>query len=106
MGAYVEDGTVGQKRKRVTRKQTADEKKRKEIETNGDAYTSYVPPPKPPIKAKEVHVPPVRDVRPRFLLDHGQLIYFKIVTAQHKIDDEDGHYIVTPDTDLGDRCEY
>ncbi len=65
MGAYVEDGTVGQKRKRVTRQQTADEKKKKEIETNGDAYSSYVPPPKPPIKAKEVHVPPVRDVRLR-----------------------------------------
>jgi len=64
MGAYVDDGMVGQKRKRVTRQQTADEKKRKEIETNGDAYSSYVPPPKPPIKAKEVHVPPVRDVRP------------------------------------------
>ncbi len=64
MGAYVDDGMGGQKRKRVTRQQTADEKKRKEIETNGDAYSSYVPPPKPPIKAKEVHVPPVRDVRP------------------------------------------
>ena len=63
IGAYVDDGMVGQKRKRVTRQQTADEKKRKEIETNGDAYSSYVPPPKPPIKAKEVHVPPVRDVR-------------------------------------------
>lgn len=68
MGAYVDDGMVGQKRKRVTRQQTADEKKRKEIETNGDAYSSYVPPPKPPIKAKEVHVPPVRDVRPRGVL--------------------------------------
>ena len=27
------------------------------------------------------------------------------MTGQHKIDDEDGHYIVTPDTDLGDRCK-
>lgn len=27
------------------------------------------------------------------------------MTSQQKIDDEDGHYIVTPDTDLGDRCE-
>lgn len=62
MGAYVDDGAVGQKRKRVTRQQTADEKKRKEIEVVGDAYSSYVPPPKPPIKAKDVHVPPVRDV--------------------------------------------
>lgn len=27
------------------------------------------------------------------------------MTAHQKIDDDDGHYIVTPDTDLGDRCE-
>lgn len=61
-GAYAENGMVGQKRKRVTRQQTAEEKKRKEIEVVGDAYSSYVPPPKPPIKAKDVHVPPVKDV--------------------------------------------
>jgi dual-specificity kinase len=62
-GAYAEAAAVGQKRKRVTRQQTADEKKRREIEVVGDAYSSYVPPPKPPIKAKDVHVPPVREVR-------------------------------------------
>lgn len=62
-GSYLEEGVVGQKRKRVTRKQTADEKKRKEIEVVGDAYSSYVPPPRPPIKAKEVHVPQLKDVR-------------------------------------------
>lgn len=61
-GAYADNGTVGQKRKRITRKQVADEAKRREIEVNGDAYTSYIPPPKPPIKAKEVFVPPVLDV--------------------------------------------
>lgn len=59
---------MGQKRKRVTRQQTADEKKRKEIEVVGDAYSSYVPPPRPPIKAKEVHVPQLRDVRPGALI--------------------------------------
>jgi hypothetical protein len=54
---------VGQKRKRVaTRKSTRDEQKRRELETTGDAFLSYVPPPKPPIKAKDVHVPVVRDV--------------------------------------------
>ena len=63
-GAYIEEAVVGQKRKRVTRQQTAEEKKRKEIEVVGDAYSSYVPPPKPPIKAKDVHVPHVKDVRP------------------------------------------
>lgn len=61
-GTYAETAVAGQKRKRVTRQQTADEKKRREIEVVGDAYSSYVPPPKPPIKAKDVHVPPVREV--------------------------------------------
>lgn len=27
------------------------------------------------------------------------------MTAHQKIDDDDGHYIVTPDVDLGDRCK-
>ena len=62
-GAYAEDGVVGQKRKRVTRQQIADEKKRKEIEVVGDAYSAYVPPPKPPIKARDVHVAAIKDVR-------------------------------------------
>lgn len=58
-GAYLEDGAVGQKRKRVTRGQIAVEKKQKEIA----AMETYHPPPKPPIKAKDVNVPVVRDVR-------------------------------------------
>ena len=64
-GTYVETAVTGQKRKRVTRQQTADEKKRREIEVVGDAYSSYVPPPQPPIKAKDIYCPPVRDVRIR-----------------------------------------
>ncbi len=67
-GAYIDDGQVGQKRKRVTRLQIADEKKRKEIEVVGDAYSAYVPPPKPPIKARDVHVPSIKDVRLPFPL--------------------------------------
>ena len=64
---YLEEGNVGQKRKRqmvkpVTRRQTAEDKKRQEIDVVGSAYSSYVPPPKPPIKAKEVAVAPIRDV--------------------------------------------
>ena len=74
----MEHAVAGQKRKRVTRQQTADEKKRREIEVVGDAYSSYVPPPKPPIKAKDVHVPPVREVSSclwnvNSLLMHGRL---------------------------------
>ncbi|MCJ1475470.1 dual specificity protein kinase kns1 [Lambiella insularis] len=88
-GTYVDSGPVGQKRKRVTRQTTADEKKRKEIEDVGDAYSSYVPPPKPPIKAKDVYVQPVRDSLP----------------SQQKVDDEDGHFIVVDNTDLTERYQ-
>ncbi|KAJ5131531.1 uncharacterized protein N7515_007570 [Penicillium bovifimosum] len=87
-GVYYEDNTVGQKRKRATRKSTRDEQKRRELETNGDAFLSYVPPPKPPIKAKDVPVPVIRDYTS---------------TLNKKFDDDDGHYIVTPDTPLTDR---
>jgi dual-specificity kinase len=62
-GVYFEDANVGQKRKRVnTRKSARDELKRRELETVGDAFLSYVPPPNPPVKAKDVPVPVVRDV--------------------------------------------
>ena len=106
-GSYLEDGVVGQKRKRVTRQQTADEKKRKEIEVVGDAYSSYVPPPRPPIKAKEVHVPQLKDVRFYALNVGSQLTDMRLQTlpSQTKVDDDDGHYIIVPDTDLTDRCE-
>ena len=57
-GAYVDDVGVGQKRKRVTRQQIASERRRQEA----NAVETYVPPPKPPIKAKDVHVPNLRDV--------------------------------------------
>ena len=61
-GAYLEDGAIGQKRKRVTRQQTHEEKRRKEIEVAGDAFSAYQPPPKPPIKAADVRVPTIKDV--------------------------------------------
>ncbi|KAK2762307.1 dual specificity protein kinase kns1 [Arachnomyces sp. PD_36] len=89
-GVYYEDANVGQKRKRVvTRKSARDEQKRRELEAAGDAFQSYIPPPKPPIKAKDVHVPVAR----------APNTYPK----NQKIDDDDGHYIVNPDTDLTDR---
>lgn len=56
----------GQKRKRTaTRLQLANEAKRKEQEANGDAFTSYRPPPRPPIKAPDVLVKQVVDVSTR-----------------------------------------
>lgn len=77
-GIYYEDASAGQKRKRTTRKSTRDEQKRRELETVGDAFLEYVPPPHPVIKAKDVPVPVIRDVRdrllPLFLLYEFELI--------------------------------
>ena len=61
-GVYYEDASVGQKRKRTTRKSARDEQKRRELENAGDAFLNYVPPPQPIIKAKDVPVPVIRDV--------------------------------------------
>ena len=105
-GTYLEDSVVGQKRKRVTRQQTEAEKKKKEIEVVGDAYSAYQPPPKPPIKAGDVRVPSIRDVR--FIPRHVKTLLRpnQVVTTHDKIDDDDGHYIVTEDMPIGDRCEF
>lgn len=62
-GYEVDDVQPGQKRKRVaTRQQIANEAKRRETEINGDAFSSYKPPPKPPIKAADVNVKVMPDV--------------------------------------------
>jgi dual-specificity kinase len=52
-----EDVNVGQKRKRAPPKETRAQAKRKQLEATSDAFADYIPPPKPPIKAAEVHVP-------------------------------------------------
>ncbi|KAJ5490758.1 Dual specificity protein kinase [Penicillium diatomitis] len=87
-GVYYDDGAVGQKRKRTTRKSTRDEQKRRELETAPEALPSYIPPSKPIIKAKDVPVPLVRD----YTAGRGE-----------KYDDDDGHYIVNPNTPLTER---
>lgn len=62
-GYEAEDVQPGQKRKRVaTRQQIANEAKRRETEMHGDAFSSYKPPPRPPIKAAEVQVKVMPDV--------------------------------------------
>lgn len=66
-GAYVDDASVGQKRKRATRQAAADTKRR-EADYIADPFADYVPPPKPPIKAKDVVVQVVPDVRWHLLL--------------------------------------
>jgi dual-specificity kinase len=59
----VVDAQPGQKRKRTaTRLQLANEAKRKELEVNGDAFSNYRPPPRPPIKAPDVQVKQIVDV--------------------------------------------
>ena len=104
VGTYLDDGVVGQKRKHVTRQAVADEKKRKDIEIIGEAYASYIPPPKPAIKAKDVHVPPIKDVCISSISVSIVLTKVQTATYGQKIDDEDGHYIVVADSELGDRC--
>ncbi|EON62220.1 CMGC/CLK protein kinase [Coniosporium apollinis CBS 100218] len=94
-GAYappLEEGVVGQKRKR-TRKATLDEEKeakRRELEKQSDPYQAYIPPPNPPIKAREVYVQVVAD---------------KSYMKNEKVDDDDGHYVVVPEADLTDRYQ-
>ncbi|KAK3368242.1 kinase-like domain-containing protein [Podospora didyma] len=80
----------GQKRKRTTRQQIANEAARqREQGALMDAF-SYHRPPQPPKKASEVHVKVITDN------SHNK-------TA--RCDDEDGHYIVVPDNDLTDRYQ-
>lgn len=54
-----EEPTNGQKRKRAAPKVTRAQTKRKEQEANAGPFADYVPPPKPPLKAADVHVPVV-----------------------------------------------
>lgn len=102
----LENSAAGQKRKR-TRAVVQDEAKqakRRELD-NDDPFSLYQPPPNPVIKAKDVYVQVVQDVRnltcPQPLhTDVSQKSY----TKDQKVDDEDGHYIVVPEADLTERC--
>lgn len=108
IGYADDDVQPGQKRKRTTRQQIANDAKRRELEIHGDAFHSYRPPPKPPIKAGEVVVKVMPDVSvpqsPVCLMrtDTSQVSY----TKNTKVDDDDGHYIVIPNSDLTDRCKF
>ena len=87
-GTYDHDAQPGQKRRRTTRQQVANEAKRREAPT--DAFASYVAPPKPPKKAPEVPVKVIHDSA----RDRGV-----------RCDDDDGHYIVVPDNDFTDKYQ-
>ncbi|KIV82778.1 hypothetical protein, variant [Exophiala sideris] len=83
-----EDVRVGQKRKRVQPpKETRSQAKRKQDPT--DAFADYIPPSKPLRKAADVHVPVIRDT----------------LHKHQKVDDDDGHYLVSNNTPLTDRYD-
>ncbi|KAK3302571.1 kinase-like domain-containing protein [Chaetomium strumarium] len=89
-GQYEYDTQPGQKRKRTTRQQIANETRRREAAIANDALAHYRPPPSPPKKARDVHIKVIPDP------PHSKNI---------RVDDDDGHYIVVPDNDLTERYQ-
>jgi dual-specificity kinase len=82
-----EDVRTGNKRKRVQPERNPSKRKRQE--SVPDAFTDYVPPAKPVKKSAEVSVPVIRDN----------------LHKNAKVDDDDGHYVVHPNSVMTDRCE-
>ena len=104
----LDDARVGQKRKRPARHAADGATPELELITQNYSWSNYVPPPRPPVKASEVYVEVVRDVRA-----HSTALWQlwltppqKTSSSGQKIDDDDGHYIVNPDSDLTDRCKF
>lgn len=111
LGSQVSNGVgavAGQKRKRETRQPAVEDSRRREIEYRGDPYSTYVPPPRPPIKAKDVEVAVISDVSGACIVHYVDKAHVsqRTATALEKVDDEDGHYIVHENTPLTDRCEH
>jgi dual-specificity kinase len=106
----LDNSAVGQKRKRTraAAQDEAKEAKRRELDHDDHPFSLYQPPPNPPIKAKDVYVQVVSDVRMHastyvmFHTNSQQKSYMK----DQKVDDEDGHYIVVPEADLTERCTH
>ncbi|KAK4231544.1 dual specificity protein kinase lkh1 [Podospora fimiseda] len=93
-----EAAVAGQKRKRTTRQQTANEARRREAQTE-DVFPDYQPPALPIQKAKEVRVQVLHDTA-----DHA--FFTQPPQSRNvRVDDEEGHYIVVPDNDLTDRYQ-
>ncbi|KAF2124710.1 kinase-like protein [Dothidotthia symphoricarpi CBS 119687] len=95
----LDNSAIGQKRKRTraAAQDEAKEAKKRELDHDDDPFSLYQPPPNPVIKAKEVYVQVVADVRLPSLI--------KSYTKDQKVDDEDGHYIVVPEADLTERYQ-
>jgi dual-specificity kinase len=64
-GHYEYDAQPGQKRKRTTRQQIANEARRRDAGIVTDAFASYRPPPYPPKKARDVPITVIPDVSSR-----------------------------------------
>jgi dual-specificity kinase len=104
----LDNSAVGQKRKRTraVAQDEAKQTKRRELDHDDDPFSLYQPPPNPVIKAKDVYVqvvPDVRPMQPSPLQSHADTLQ-KSYTKDQKVDDEDGHYIVVPEADLTERC--
>lgn len=108
-GQYDYETQPGQKRKRTTRQQIANEARRREAAIFTDALAHYRPPPYPPKKARDVHIKVVPDVSGRDSPSNKRMCR-SLTTTQPphsksvRVDDDDGHYIVVPDNDLTERC--
>jgi dual-specificity kinase len=106
----LENGVVGQKRKRTraAAQDEAKEAKRRELDHSDDPFSLYQPPPNPVIKAKDVYVQVVSDVRLPDILCSSPIANGsqKSYMRDQKVDDEDGHYVVVPEADLTERCMY
>jgi dual-specificity kinase len=70
-GQYEYDTQPGQKRKRTTRQQIANEARRREAAIANDALAHYRPPPFPPKKARDVHIKVIPDVSVVCLWSHS-----------------------------------
>ncbi len=101
-----EDVRIGQKRKRVQpQKETRAQAKKKQQESAPDAFADYIPPPKPLKKSGEVNVPTVRDVSPSSWSHCPTLTPIQYVHKNQKVDDDDGHYVVQPNSVMTDRYD-
>jgi dual-specificity kinase len=101
--AAMDEGAVGQKRKRAAR--AVDENKsakRREIQQDQSPYSAYVPPTQPTIKAKDVYVECIKEVRRHAALQPADTPKTSLPKEKH--DDSDGHYLVEPEASLTERC--
>ena len=63
----IDESQSGQKRKRPQRNNQRDDSPGPEYITQNHSWSNYYPPPKPPVKASDVFVKPVRDVSIHYL---------------------------------------